>query len=161
MTLLAVTLLHVLLAVFWIGGTLFLVAVAAPELRKVEPAELRSRIFTGIGLRFRRWGWFSFAGLIATGTLNLHLRGILTTEYLADPGFWGSPFGRALMWKLLAVSLVFTLSAVHELQSLRADRFADPGARAAAHRRARGSGRWLGVAFLLLLAAAVRLAATG
>ena len=159
--LLAVTSIHVLLAVFWIGGTLFLVAIAAPVLRTLEPEAFRGRVFREIGLRFRAWGRFAFAGLLGTGVLMLHLRGILRPEVLESGGFWSSAFGRALLWKLIAVGVVFSLSILHEIQSLRADRTEDPILRQALHRRSRGSGRWLGVAFLFLLVAAVRLSVGG
>ena len=48
--------LHLLAAVVWIGGLLF-IAIIAPTLRKVEPAELRNELFRQIGERFRLVGW--------------------------------------------------------------------------------------------------------
>ena len=44
---------HVLAALFWLGGMLFLGLVGAPVLRAVEPPALRQRLFHDLGMRFR------------------------------------------------------------------------------------------------------------
>ena len=40
---------HVFAALFWLGGMFFLALVGAPVLRKVEPPELRARLFQQLG----------------------------------------------------------------------------------------------------------------
>jgi uncharacterized membrane protein len=69
--------LHVLAALFWLGGMFFLALVGAPLLRKVEPASLRAELFRDLGARFRLAGWIAIAVLLTTGLLNLQLRGLL------------------------------------------------------------------------------------
>ncbi|HPV77375.1 MAG TPA: hypothetical protein PLX31_20905, partial [Gemmatimonadaceae bacterium] len=49
--------LHILAAVTWIGGVLFIALVGAPALRTVEPPSLRTALWEAIGLRFRTVGW--------------------------------------------------------------------------------------------------------
>lgn len=106
--------LHVLAALFWLGGMFFLGLVGAPVLRAVEPASLRRELFTRLGSRFRSWGWGAIAVLLVTGFWNLHLRGILTLEVLGNPSFWGSPFGHALAWKLALVTGMLLNQALHD-----------------------------------------------
>src|SRR6185437_2938455 len=65
--------LHVLAAMFWLGGMFFLGIVGAPALRRVEPPELRQRLFSTLGLRFRALGWGAVGVLLATGVLSLRL----------------------------------------------------------------------------------------
>ena len=107
--------LHVLAAMLWLGGMLFLAAVGAPVLRAVEPPALRQRLFQELGLRFRTIGWAAIALLIVTGTANLHFRGWLRWDgVLGEPAFWSTTQGRALAWKLIAVTAMLTVSLVHD-----------------------------------------------
>lgn len=107
--------LHVLAAMLWLGGMLFLGAVGAPVLRAVEPAELRQRLFHLLGLRFRTVGWVAIAVLVLTGVVNLHYRGLLRWEgVLGSAAFWGTGLGRALAWKLASVAVMLLASAVHD-----------------------------------------------
>lgn len=111
--LLSVTI-HVLAALFWLGGMLFLGVVGAPVLRGVEPASLRAELFDRLGRRFRAAGWVAIGILVGTGVLNLHLRGLLQGDVLGDPQFWAGRFGSALAWKLGAVVVMLVLAAVHD-----------------------------------------------
>src|SRR5688500_10675345 len=89
--------LHVLAALFWLGGMFFLGVVGAPVLRAVEPPALRQRLFHLLGVRFRAAGWWAIAVLVVTGVAMLHLRGLLRwSGVLGEPAFWGTPTGRAL-----------------------------------------------------------------
>lgn len=106
--------LHVLAALLWLGGMLFLAAVGAPVLRKVPDAAVRQELFRRLGTQFRAVGWVSIAVLLATGVLNLHLRGVLRTEVLGSGEFWATPFGTALAWKLALVGLMLAIQAVHD-----------------------------------------------
>jgi copper resistance protein D len=106
--------LHLLAALAWLGGMFFLALVGAPVLRKVEPPELRSRLFNDLGERARTAGWVSIGVLIATGLLNLHYRGLLSWSVLGSDAFWSGSMGRALSWKLTAVLVMLAASAVHD-----------------------------------------------
>jgi len=155
--------LHVLAALVWFGGMLFLALVGAPVLRAVEPATLRAELFRRLGERFRAIGWICVGVLIVTGTLNLHLRGLLEPAVLRAPGFWTSPYGRVLAWKLAAVAVMLALSWVHDfVHGPAASRLpvGSPEA-AAARRRAALLARLSAGAGLIAIVAAVRLARGG
>lgn len=154
---------HVLAALLWLGGMFFLAVVGAPVLRKLDSPPLRARLFRALGTRFRTVGWISIGVLVLTGFINLHYRGLLDAELLADPAFWVSPYGTALSWKLGAVTAMILTSALHDFWLGPAAKDAGSGApRAEKMRRA---STWvarinalLGVVVVL---AAVRLARGG
>ena len=98
---LALRWLHVLAAITWIGGMLFLALVLVPVTRRLEDRALRARLFHAVGLRFRTVGWIALGVLVATGLGNLWLYPSLLTT----PGF---------LWKLGLVVLALVLSAVHD-----------------------------------------------
>ena len=110
--------LHLLAAFLWLGGMFFLAAVGAPILRRVEPPALRAELFRALGLGFRRIGWAAIGLLIITGVLNLHFRGLLSPDlWGAGAGageFWAAPYGRALLVKLVTVTSMVLLSALHD-----------------------------------------------
>ncbi len=106
--------LHVLAALFWLGGMFFLALVGAPVLRAVEPPALRRALFQQLGSRYRSWGWGAIVTLLVTGFWNLHLRGVLTVEVLSSGAFWASPFGEALAWKLGLVTAMLLNQGVHD-----------------------------------------------
>jgi uncharacterized membrane protein len=105
---------HVLAAMFWLGGMFFLGVIGAPTLRAVEAAALRQRLFHQLGVRFRTAGWWAIAILLVTGTLNLYFRGWLSWEVLGSAAFWVTPAGHALSLKLLAVTAMLLVSSIHD-----------------------------------------------
>jgi putative copper resistance protein D len=108
--------LHVLAAMFWLGGMFFLGFVGAPVLRGVQPPELRQQLFNALGVRFRALGWWAIAVLLATGVLNLRYRGWLAWDGALDsPAFWRSGTGHALAWKLGTVATMIGVSAMHDV----------------------------------------------
>ncbi|HEU4437873.1 MAG TPA: DUF4149 domain-containing protein, partial [Methylomirabilota bacterium] len=58
--------LHVLAAITWIGGMLFIALVLVPITRRLEDPALRTRLVHEIGLRFRAVGWIALGVLLAT-----------------------------------------------------------------------------------------------
>lgn len=105
---------HLLAAMFWLGGMFFFAIVGAPALREVEPATLRADLFRRLGERFRTAGWIAIVVLVVTGTANLWFRGMLSVDVLGRAGFWATPFGQALGWKLSAVSAMLVVSGMHD-----------------------------------------------
>lgn len=105
---------HVLAALFWLGGMFFLAVVGAPVLRTVDPPELRQRLFAALGLRARTVGWWAIAVLVASGTLLLHERGLLQASVLGDARFWRTGLGIALAAKLVSVTAMLAVSFVHD-----------------------------------------------
>ncbi|MEO7085960.1 MAG: DUF4149 domain-containing protein [Gemmatimonadaceae bacterium] len=155
---------HVLAAMFWLGGMFFLGLVGAPVLRAVEPPELRQRMFEEIGRRFRRIAWWMIGVLVVTGIINLHYRGWLHWHGVFDSGqFWHTPTGYALAAKLAMVVGMIAISGVHDfIDGPRAGKLA-PGSPAAIafRRRAALLARVNAVFGVLLVVAAVRLARGG
>jgi uncharacterized membrane protein len=107
---------HVLAALFWLGGMFFLGVVGAPALRAVEPPELRRALFRSLGVRFRTMGWAAIAVLVVTGVMNLHFRGWLSWDVLGAAAFWRTVSGHALGIKLVAVTAMIVASALHDFR---------------------------------------------
>lgn len=103
---------HVLAAITWIGGMFFLVLVVVPWLRGRDRATA-AVFLRETGTRFRNVGWTCFAVLLATGVLNLWLRGV-RPENFTQREWLTSPFGHAVICKLGLFALVLVLSAVHD-----------------------------------------------
>lgn len=154
---------HVLAAIVWLGGMLFLALVGAPVLRAVEPPSLRAHLFRELGLRFRAVGWAALGVLLVTGTLNLQLRGLLSPEVLGSGAFWAGSYGRALAVKLAAVVVMLVLSLFHDFVVGPAASRVPPGSDGALALRRRAS--WLArvnaLVALVLIVAAVRLTRGG
>jgi uncharacterized membrane protein len=92
---------HVLSAITWVGGMLFIALVLVPVSRRLGDAGLRTRLVQETGRRFRTIGWHALALLVVTGLLNLWLHPFL----LRSPRFH---------WKLGLVVLALLLSAFHD-----------------------------------------------
>lgn len=152
--------LHILSALFWLGGILFLGIVGAPVLRKVEPPALRQQLFQALGLRFRTAGWIAIGTLLVTGTFILHVRGFLRAEVLGNAQFWATGTGIALATKLASVSIMLALSAAHDfVLGPRAGQLDAESAEAHRLRRqAAMMARVNGLMALVLIGAAMKLA---
>ena len=156
--------LHVLAALLWIGGMLFVGIVAAPVLRAIEPAALRQQLFHRLGVRFRSVGWAAVALLLVTGTINLQYRGWLDwDDALADPAFWRTGAGEALAWKLIGVGAMIVLGAAHDFVLGPAAGRAAPGSPRALtlRRRAAWLARVNALVAIFVIIAAVRLTRGG
>jgi copper resistance protein D len=155
---------HVLAALFWLGGMFFLAVIGAPLLRSIEPPELRQRIFRQMGLRFRRAGWIAIAILLITGVINLHYRGWLQwDQVLGSRQFWRTGVGHSLACKLIAVAAMVAVSAVHDFILGPAAGRQTPGSPRAVvlRRNAAYLARVNGVLGIIIVIAAVRLARGG
>jgi uncharacterized membrane protein len=98
---------HVLSAVSWIGGTIFLSVVLAPLLKREPFASQRSLLFRTVARRFRVVVWGAIAILLLTGPPLLHQRGIP----IMNPSEW--PMILSVKLGLVAILLLLTLT--HEL----------------------------------------------
>ena len=155
--------LHVLAALLWLGGMFFLAAVGAPVVRSIDDPALRRDLFRALGEQFRKAGWAAIAVLVVTGFLNLHFRGVLRWDVLSDAGFWGTPYGHALAWKLLTVTVMLAIQAVHDFVHGPAASRSEPGSSEALAMRRKAAllARLNAVVGLVLVYAAVRLARGG
>ena len=152
---------HILAAMFWLGGMLFLGLVGAPVLRAVEPPAMRQRLFQDLGTRFRSAGWVAIAVLVVTGVANLHFRGWLHWNgVLGDVDFWRTATGHALAAKLVAVTAMIAVSATHDFVLGPAAGRAAPGSEhaLALRRRAALLARANALVGVAVVVAAVRLA---
>ncbi len=138
-------LVHILAAMVWIGGMLFLALVVVPAARGMPPAE-RSALFHLVGPRFRTVGWVCIGLLLATGVVNTAYRGV-TWDNMFTAALWMGDFGRVLALKLGVVAVMLLLSLFHDFvlgpASVRAHKLgeAEPSAEATALRR---RASWLG-----------------
>ncbi len=92
---------HVLAAATWLGGMLFIALVLVPVARRLPDADLRQRLISELGQRFRTVGWIAIGVLVLTGLGNLWVR----PELLCAPRFH---------WKAGLVVLAVGLSALHD-----------------------------------------------
>lgn len=99
--------LHLLAAVSWIGGTIFLSVVLVPVLKREPFASQKALLFRTTARRFRAVVWGAIVVLLFTGPLLLHQGGI----QIADPSGW--PMVLAVKLGLVAILLLLTLT--HDL----------------------------------------------
>ena len=105
--------LHIMAAVVWVGGTIFLVIVLVPAIRRPQFAGVASGLIRFTALRFRWVGWFCFGAFVFTGIVNLLARGIGWQE-LQQPVFWRGSFGNTLAIKLILVAAILAISGFHD-----------------------------------------------
>lgn len=98
---------HVMAAMVWIGGMIFLSLVLVPELRRAGLVGERLLLFRGVARRFRVVVWLAMTLLIGTGVILLDQWGLA----LAEPLSWPRPF----QVKLTLVACLIGLSLAHDL----------------------------------------------
>jgi uncharacterized membrane protein len=99
--------LHVLAAVTWVGGMIFLSLVLAPLVRSRKAAPEFMALFRSAALRFRPLVWIAMVILVSTGPMLLSRRGIHVTDPASWPGI--------VTVKLALVSLLLFLTLLHDL----------------------------------------------
>ncbi|MEE8423283.1 MAG: DUF4149 domain-containing protein [Thermodesulfobacteriota bacterium] len=105
--------LHVMAAILWIGGMLFITLVLAPFLRSLNDRKQQSMLYQAVGTRYRFWGWVAIVTLLITGPINLYLMGI-SPLLIFNPAFHGTDYGFALMMKLGFVFIIVASSLLHD-----------------------------------------------
>ncbi len=63
--------LHLLAAITWVGGMLFIALVFVPVTRRPPDPALRGRLVREAGRRFRSVGWIALGLLVLSGLANL------------------------------------------------------------------------------------------
>ena len=131
--------LHVILAMLWVGGMLFLVLVLAPFIRKLP---IRDQAFQEVGRRFSFYGTLlALLGLFITGLFNVHY--ILGFSNIFN---FSNPYTLTLWHKIALFVLIVIVSLVHDLYF---------GKRAVESSFHRGMARFLGLLNLILSLAVV------
>jgi uncharacterized membrane protein len=141
---------HIVCAVTWAGGMLFIVMVLAPLLRSADFRPVATRVLHVTGKKFKKIGWACLLLLLVTGTLNARAR----YGYPGQPwGEWGAVLlgNRVLMEKVSAFGVILVLSWLHDFHigpaAVRAMRSA---ADAPGTLRLRRAAAWMGRVNLLL-----------
>lgn len=146
--------LHILAAVTWIGGMIFLSLVLAPLVRGRKAAPEFMALFRSAALRFRPLVWIAIAVLLITGPMLLSLHGISATS----PASWPE----ILTIKLTLVAVLLLLTLLHDLvlgPRVSRIRAIPDSQRTSGEQVAFRTARWL-PRLSLLIALAVVIAAT-
>lgn len=98
---------HILAAMSWVGGMIFLSLVLAPLVRSRKAAPEFMALFRSAALRFRPIVWVAITILLITGPMLLSRRGIHVTEPASWPGI--------VTVKLTLVGLLLLLTLLHDL----------------------------------------------
>lgn len=104
--LLAVAWIHVIAAVVWIGGMVFLSLILVPVLRSDGFTQDKRAVFQAVAHRFRLVVWGCILTLVTTGLL------MLTIRFGASGTTFHVP--TVLLVKLAAVALLISLTAAHD-----------------------------------------------
>lgn len=97
---------HLIAAITWIGGTLFLYLVLRPALKRLLSPSQGFDILNDVSGRFRTIRWVSLVTLLVTGLANL--------LYEGGSARLESDWGMVLMVKLLFVAIVMGLSGIND-----------------------------------------------
>ena len=104
-------LLHILAAMVWIGGMLFIAMALAPVMRGLQdPPGIGSRILGAGARRFRAPAWAALLVLVVTGIWILYERGLGADYILTGTG----SSSQLLHVKVALVALVIALSSLHD-----------------------------------------------
>jgi copper resistance protein D len=141
---------HILMAMFWIGGMIFTAAVLVPASRHKMFENKRGELFKVIGTGFSRISWVIFLLMIISGITALLGMGYSMSD-LATSHFWGSGYGNTLLGKLHLFSLVLILSGIHDFWlGPKAARLMDEDPENKMTRRFRKMSSWAGRLNLIL-----------
>ncbi len=94
--------LHLMAAIVWFGGMIFMALIIQPVLRKSLSLESRMVVYHETGMRFKRVQWVCFGILIGTGSFMVWERGIPFES-----------FSSLISVKLILVITVIILSFLH------------------------------------------------
>lgn len=98
---------HLLSACVWVGGTVVLVFVGVPAIRKLE-GEARATAMRALGRRWRPLGWSAMGISIVSGLWLTDLHGGFNEEALS------TDFDRTLILKSILVVLLCAGAVVHD-----------------------------------------------
>ena len=98
---------HLLAAVVWIGGMVFLSVVLVPILRRDGLFANYALLFRTVAYRFRSLVWSAMGLLVGTGLLLASYRAIP----LLEPRQWPAVFAA----KMSLVALLFSVTLLHDL----------------------------------------------
>ena len=100
---------HLMSATVWVGGTIVLVFVGVPAIRKLE-GEARAVALKALGRRWRPLGWSAMGAAIISGLWLTHLHGAL------DPAALSTDFDRTLIVKSVLVIFLVIGALIHDYE---------------------------------------------
>ena len=103
---------HVLSAVVWVGGVLFMGMIAVPAAKRFDD-ELRRKLLDVLGRRFRPVGWTCLALLVLTGGWLMWNWGA-RWDTLVDLSFFDHAHTQNLGYKLILVAVMLVVSGLHD-----------------------------------------------
>jgi putative copper resistance protein D len=99
---------HILAAISWIGGMVFVAFILGPYVRRVVPPESRTSLMAAVGKRFSALGWSAIFTLVCTGIYN-------AVRFLGSwDALFGTTFGHLLLAKIALVGVMIGLSIAHD-----------------------------------------------
>lgn len=103
---------HIISAIGWVGGILFLGIVAVPAIRRLDD-RLRSDLMNELGRRFRIVGYSLLGVLLITGVIQAAVHGATVTNLL-NGAFFQTRFGYNFGLKMLFIILMLIVSISHD-----------------------------------------------
>ena len=103
----ALRIIHLMSATVWVGGTIALVFVGVPAIRKLE-GEARATAMRALGRRWRPLGWSAMGVAIVSGLWLTHLHGGLSSAALS------TDFDRTLILKSVLVVFLVGGALIHD-----------------------------------------------
>ncbi|HEY7347899.1 MAG TPA: DUF4149 domain-containing protein [Ktedonobacterales bacterium] len=99
---------HILAAISWVGGMIFVAFILGPYARRAFPPEERTSLIASVGKRFSYLGWSAIFTLVCTGIYN-------ATRFLGSwDALFSTTFGHLLLVKIALVAVMIGLSIVHD-----------------------------------------------
>lgn len=105
--------LHIIAAMLWMGGMLFLGLVLVPIVQTIQPPGSGAPLIRAVGRKFRPIAWVCIGTLLVTGLINLDHWGYSLLD-LFSGDILDTEFGRVLAIKLNVVLVIIILSALHD-----------------------------------------------
>lgn len=109
---------HLLAALLWIGEMLVMTLILGPVSRRLYSPEQRIELYRAFGRRSRPWIWAAMVLLVLSGIGNLWTMGT-PVQALWQPAYYATEYGRTLGIKLLFVFLIFSITIIHDIGSMR------------------------------------------
>lgn len=104
---------HLMSAIAWVGGMLFMGLILIPVMRKALPSIERTLLFDKVGYRYGMVSTVALLLLLVTGYFNGEHRHVDWAHLM------GSPYGQILALKLVLVVLVIGVTFVHSFVGRR------------------------------------------
>ena len=99
---------HILAAISWVGGMVFVAFIVGPYVRRHFPPAERIPLMAEIGKRFSYLGWSAILVLVVTGVYN-------AIRFLGSwDALWQTTFGHILLVKIGLVGVMILLSITHD-----------------------------------------------